>query len=135
MTDRPNAAWLLLPTLVLGIQISRAIGRGDTLALVVLLAVAGVAISGAVAAYVYYRRHPEQVGRDWPTPPLSRRRTLLLAVGVILGLICAVTGLVILIAGNGPLGAVLLILGLLPTLVCGSTLGGAAQLSTSSRSR
>lgn len=135
MTDRPNAARLLLPTLlVLGIPISRAIGRGDTLALVVLLAVAGVAISGAVAAYVYYRRHPEQVGRDWPTPPLSRRRTLLLAVGVILGLICAVTGLVI-IAGNGPLGAVLLILGLLPTLVCGSTLGGAAQLSTSSRSR
>lgn len=67
MTDRPKAAWLLLPILLmLGISISRAISRGDTLALVVLVAVAGVAISGVVAAYVYYRRHPEQVGRDWP---------------------------------------------------------------------
>lgn len=129
MTDRPEAAWLPLPPLLLmsGILIGQAVNRGDTLALVVAIAVAAIAIGHALVAYVYYRRHPEQIKRDRPAEPLTRKTRLLLAVGVIVGWVCAVTGLITLIAGNGPLGAVLFIVGLIPALVCGSTLGVARR--------
>lgn len=129
IADRPKAAWLWLPPILLlsGISMGRAVSRGDTLALVVLVAIAAIAVTGALATYVYYRRHPDHVGHHRPAEPLTRKRKLLLAVGVVLGWICAVTGLATLIAGNGAVGAVLLVVGLLPALVCGSALGPARR--------